>query len=251
MSSTSTPEDPNDAPPRKQRYSLKQRLSLWVITWAGYLLIRLIGSTMRFSVSTEEGGPSTTTLGTGAVIGAFWHRCVFSATYLWRNLRIRVMTSQSFDGEYIARIIEKLGYVAVRGSSTRGGARALLEMRQELEQGRTMAFTVDGPRGPRYVAKPGPVLLSCATGAPLVIYYIAVEHAWVLNTWDQFVIPKPFSKALMRVAKLLTVPAVADDAATQRYQDELQASLERVRVFAEENVRNVGSKQFPIFERTV
>ena len=249
MSATSTPELSNQASTPEQRYTLRQRVSLWLITWAGFLAIHLICPTLRFALSSEEGAPETATLGKGTTIYSFWHRCVFPAAYLWRNLQIRVMTSQSFDGEYIARIIQKFGFVAVRGSSTRGGARALLEMRQELEQGRTMAFTIDGPRGPRYVAKPGPVLLARATGAPLAMFYIAAEHAWVLNTWDQFMIPKPFSKALMRTAKLIVVPGNADDAEVKRLHGELQASLDRVREFAEANVHKVGSAEFPIFAR--
>ena len=95
---------------------------LSLITWSAFFLIRLIGPTLRFAVSFEEGAPDN--LESRPVIGAFWHRCVFMATYAWRNLGIRVMTSRSFDGEYIARIIQKFGFVAVRGSSSRGGSRA-------------------------------------------------------------------------------------------------------------------------------
>jgi lysophospholipid acyltransferase (LPLAT)-like uncharacterized protein len=159
------------------------------------------------------------------------------------------MTSQSFDGEYIARIIAKFGFEPVRGSSTRGGVRAFLGMRRVLEDGRTAAFTIDGPRGPALVAKPGPVSLARATGAPLVMFYIALSDAWVLNTWDRFMIPKPFSKALMRVAKIIEVPADSGEAALESFQGELQVALERARKFAEENVSKVGSADFPCIEK--
>ena len=159
------------------------------------------------------------------------------------------MTSQSFDGEYIARIIQKFGFVPVRGSSNRGAVRAFLEMRREAAQGWILAFTIDGPRGPRYVAKPGPVLLGRATGVPLSAFHVAVENAWVLNTWDALIIPKPFSRALIRLARKITVPADADDVQMDRIHAELQASLDRVREFAEANVARVGSSELPLFRR--
>jgi lysophospholipid acyltransferase (LPLAT)-like uncharacterized protein len=225
-------------------YSVWQRFQLWLITWAGVLAIRLIAPTMRCAVSFEDGAP--TGLETRPMILAFWHSCIFPATYIWRNLQIRVMSSDSFDGEWTGRIIRKFGFVKVRGSSSRGAVRALLGMRRELEQGWTVAFTIDGPRGPRFVAKPGAVLLARTTGAPMVAFHIAVEKAWILNTWDQSMIPKPFSRALMRVSRQITVPPDANDSARERFHAELQASLERVREFAEANVEKVGSAEFVV-----
>jgi lysophospholipid acyltransferase (LPLAT)-like uncharacterized protein len=222
---------------------LRQRIALWLITWTGFLAIRMIGPTLRFSVSWEDGSPGS--LEKQPIIYSFWHRCVFPAAYLWRNLQIRVMTSQSFDGEYIARIIQKFGFVPVRGSSTRGGVRALLAMRRDAEQGCTVAFTIDGPRGPMYVVKPGPVLLARSTGVRISVFHIALDDAWVLNTWDRIMIPKPFSRALMRVANEIAVPANASDLEMQEFQGKLQAALDRVREFAEANVKRVGKADFP------
>jgi len=156
------------------------------------------------------------------------------------------MVSRSFDGEYIARTIQKLGFVAVRGSSSRGGAKALIGLRKRLEQGTSVAFTIDGPRGPKYVSKPGPVLLSRASALPMAAFYVALSDAWVLNTWDGFMIPKPFSKALVRVSAKIQVPAEADDAQMAEYHRQLQAALERVTGFAEEHVSKVGSAEFPL-----
>jgi lysophospholipid acyltransferase (LPLAT)-like uncharacterized protein len=180
------------------------------------------------------------------MILSFWHSCIFPAIYVWRNLEIRVMSSDSFDGEWTGRIIRKFGFVKVRGSSSRGGVRALLGMRKEIGQNSTVAFTIDGPRGPRYVAKPGPVLLARATGAPMVAFHIALENAWTLNTWDKVMIPKPFSRALLRISRQIFVPAHSDDAQRERFHTELQAALDRVRDFAEANVKQVGSETFPI-----
>jgi lysophospholipid acyltransferase (LPLAT)-like uncharacterized protein len=220
--------------PIDRRFKFRERILLTLITWVGTLVIRLIGPTLRVKVSFEDGAPVS--LATRPIVLAFWHNCIFTATYVWRNLQIRVMSSDSFDGEWTGRIIRNFGFVKIRGSSSRGAVRALLGMRRELEQGWAVAFTIDGPRGPRFVAKPGAALLARATGAPIVAFHIAVQQAWILNTWDQSVIPKPFSQALMRVSRQIVVPADANDSEKQRFHGELQAALDRVRDFAEANV---------------
>ena len=227
-------------------FSLRERFLLWLISWAGYLAIALIGPTLRFAISWEEESSSPGAIFEKPVIYSFWHRAVFPASWMWRRQRIAVMVSRSFDGEYIARIIEKLGFTAVRGSSSRGGAGALLGMQSELEKNETVAFTIDGPRGPKFVAKPGPVTLSKISGKPMAAFYIALSNAWVLKTWDEFMIPKPFSKALVRLGRKIQVPPDADETRMSEYHAELQAALERVTRFAEENVGRVGSTEFPI-----
>lgn len=219
---------------------------MWFITWASHLAISLIGPTLRYSISWEELPSPPDAIHEKRVIYAFWHRAVFASAWLWRRIGIAVMVSRSFDGEYIARTIEKLGFVAVRGSSSRGGGQALLGMKRQLEQGNLVAFTIDGPRGPKYVAKAGPVLLAHATALPMAAFYVAISNAWVLNTWDQFVIPKPFAKALVRFSAKMKVPPDADDAQMAEFHRQLQAALERVTSFAEANVARVGSPEFPI-----
>jgi lysophospholipid acyltransferase (LPLAT)-like uncharacterized protein len=212
-------------PELAERFTLRQRVALWFITAAGRLLVRLIGPTLRYTISIEEGGPPSEWLCPAVYV--FWHRCVIPALYWYRDRDIAVMTSSSFDGEYIARIIEAFGYRAVRGSSTRGGVRALLGMHTEIEQGRAVAFTIDGPRGPRYVAKPGPVLLARNVRLPIIAFYCAVERAWVLNSWDRFIIPKPFSRVLLRVSRVINVPPESDGAALDACHQEMQSALDR------------------------
>jgi hypothetical protein len=214
-----------------ERFSLRERLLLGLVTAAGWLLVRLIGPTLRYRLSIEEGGPPTDRVEPGIYV--FWHRCCIPALYHFRDRDIAVMTSSSFDGEYIARIIEKFGYRAVRGSSTRGGVRALLGMHTELEEGRSVAFTIDGPRGPRYVAKPGPVLLARNTRLPIIAFHTAVERSWALNSWDGFMIPKPFSRVLLQISALIQVPADADHAALDRFHAEMQKALDRARETSE------------------
>ncbi len=234
------------------RFSLAQRILLWFISWATYLAISLIGPTLRYSVSWEEPPSPPDAIYEKPVIYAFWHRAVFPSAWLWRRTGIAVMVSRSFDGEYIARTIEKLGFIAVRGSSSRGGAKALLGLRSQLEQGNLVAFTIDGPRGPKYVAKPGPVLLARASASPMAAFYVALSDAWVLNTWDALMIPRPFSKALVRFSAKMQVPtdaANADvDAQTAEFHRQLQAALERVTRFAEKHVAQVGSPEFPVIK---
>ncbi len=233
-----------------RHFSLQQRISLWLITWANYLAIRLIGPTLRYSISWEEPPSPPDAIFEKPVIYAFWHRAVFPSAWLWRNSGIAVMVSRSFDGEYIARIIKKLGFTAVRGSSSRGGGAALLGMKTHLEKGATVAFTIDGPRGPKYVAKPGPVLLSRAAAQPMAAFYVAIDEAWVLNTWDQFVIPRPFSKALVRVSRKMRVPPDTDDGQMADFHRQLQAALDRVTSFAEANVARVASHEFPVLGKS-
>lgn len=225
MSSSATSSEP------AERFTSAQRLALGFITAVGWLLVRLIGPTLRYTISIEEGGPASAWM--CPVVLVFWHRCVIPALYWYRGKGIAVMTSSSFDGEYIARIIERFGYRAVRGSSTRGGVRALLGMHTETEQGRTVAFTIDGPRGPRYVAKPGPVLLARNVKLPILAFHCAVERAWVLNSWDRFIIPKPFSRVVLRVSRAVNVPPEADRTALDAIHAEMQAALDRARQSAE------------------
>ena len=229
---------------RAQPYTFKQRVLLSAITWAGSLVIRLIGPTLRVATSFEDDKPVR--LDERPLIYSFWHNCIFPATYIWRNLQIRVMSSDSFDGEWMGRIIRKFGFVKVHGSSSRSPVRGLLRMRHEVEKGWTVAFTIDGPRGPRFVVKPGPVILARATGVPMMVFHIAVDKAWILKTWDRSMIPKPFSRALMRIGRPIPVPADADEPTKEKYVAELQAALDRVREFAEANVERVGSEAFPI-----
>lgn len=227
-----------------QPYKRRQRLAIGAITTAGTVAIRTIGATLRLSIHIEEGGPAD--FYTRPLILCFWHEAIFTSTYAFRNQQISVLTSQSFDGEYIGRIISNFGYMPVRGSSSRGGARALLQSRRVLEKGLSVAFTTDGPRGPALVAKPGPITLARSSGVPLAPFHVAVERAWRLHSWDRSVVPKPFSRALLWIGREIRVPRTAGDADMAMYQRELQAELERVRELAEANVGRAGATEFPI-----
>jgi len=231
-----------------RRFTLRQRIVLRIIIWLGYWVIRLIGPTLRVCISFEEGAQST--LEQRPLIGSFWHSCIIPATYICRNLGVRVMSSYSYDGEYMGRIIHRFGFVAVKGSSSRNAVRALLGLRRALEDGWTVAFTLDGPRGPRHKVKPGPVALARSSGVPLTMFHAAVDRAWVLNSWDRMMIPMPFSRVLLRFGKLISVPANATDEEVERYTIELQAALDRVCAFAEAKLGQVGTDEFPYSKRS-
>jgi len=230
------------------RFTLRQRIVLRLIIAAGYWFIRLIGPTLRVCVSREEGAQQT--IDQRPLIVSLWHACQIPATYVCRDIGVRVMSSNSYDGEYMGRIIRKFGFVAVKGSSSRNAVRALLGLRRALQDGWTVAFSIDGPRGPRRKVKPGPVALARSSGVPLTMYHMAVDRAWVLHTWDRLIIPKPFSRVLMRFGKMIPVPPDASDEDLERYQQQLQDALDRVCEFAEANVQRVGEAEFPYYERS-
>jgi lysophospholipid acyltransferase (LPLAT)-like uncharacterized protein len=245
----STPDAaaPAQISPGPSRFTLRQRIVLRIIIWLGYWAIRLIGPTLRVSVSYEEGAQQT--MEQRPLIGSFWHSCIIPATYICRDLGVRVMSSNSYDGEYMGRIIRKFGFVAVKGSSSRNAVRALLGLRRALQEGWTVAFTLDGPRGPRHKVKPGPVALARSSGVPLTMFHAAVDKAWVLNSWDRMMIPRPFSRVLLRFGNLIPVPASATEEDVERYTAELQVALDRVCDFSEANVNRVGTHEFPCYKR--
>jgi len=216
-------------------YTFAQRVKIALIHGAVETAIRLIGCTLKFQTTIEEGGPEfpADDPRVPLVVSCFWHQCVFSAAWQYRNKGFAVMTSRSFDGEWIARTIEGLGFRAVRGSSSKGGAPALLGMHEELKAGHKVSFTIDGPRGPRFIAKPGPVVLAKLSQAPIICYHLAPKRRWTLNSWDQTLIPKPFTTVHVRFSKMISVPKDATEDVMQQKQQEMQHTLDRVRDYAE------------------
>ena len=212
-----------------REFTLWQRVQILVAAWLGYLAVLVIGRSLRWQVEGWQNWEAANRAAKG-LIYTFWHREIFPATWFWRKRGIVVMTSQNFDGEYIARIIQKHGYGAARGSSSRGAARALAEMAKSLRGGFDAAFTIDGPRGPKFVAKRGSVLLAKATGAAILCFHIAVAKAYVFRkSWDQTQIPYPFSRAAVFIAPPIFVPAGASPEEQDRKQQEVQAALDQLR----------------------
>ena len=205
-----------------------ERVQIFLASWIGYLSVRLIGPSLRWEVVGWENWEAARKAGKG-LIYTFWHREIFSACWFWRKRGIVVMTSQTFDGEYIARIIRQHGYGAARGSSTRGASQALAEMIECLQKGVDAAFTIDGPRGPRFVAKRGSVLLAKATGAAILCFHVALVRAYVFRkSWDLFQIPYPFTRAATFIAPPIFVSADADEEEQARKLQEVQRTLDEL-----------------------
>jgi lysophospholipid acyltransferase (LPLAT)-like uncharacterized protein len=206
-------------------YSFKERIMIRFVDWAFYVALSLIGMTIRFEV--EGWGHYESVIANGKhPIWPFWHDRIFLSILYFRDRGIVVITSKSRDGEYIARLTQRLGFGAIRGSSSRGGARALVEMRNAMKLALEIAVTVDGPRGPRYEAKPGPVYLSKLTGNPILPFLIEPKSYWTLNSWDKFQIPKPFTKALLIIAEPFTVDPNSDENELEQKVIKMQRSLD-------------------------
>ena len=241
MASTPQPDTDvtRDAGPKPRHFTLRQRVLISLVSTVSAAVIFLIGVTMRWTVEMEEGGEPDLSVPN---IYAFWHECIFALAWRYSHLGMAVVTSRSYDGEFIARTIEKLGYTAVRGSSSRGGVGALLGMHDVIARGNIAIFTIDGPRGPRQVAKPGPILLAKNTQRPVYCFHTAVERKWRLKSWDKMMIPKPFTRAYARVAQPIQVPPDADSATIERLHAEMQRALERVTEYAEAKVAPVARR---------
>jgi len=206
-------------------YSLKQRLVIRAADIGFYALINLVGRTTRFSVEGWEHWQAATVNGRQPIYTC-WHNRVLLSTYFFRRRGIVVMTSRSFDGEYIARFIQRFGYGASRGSSSRGAVGALVEMIKLVRQGRPAGFMIDGPRGPRYVAKMGAVLLAKKTGAPVLPFTVNAERYYAAPSWDGLQVPYPFTRARVVIAPPIGVPPDADDIVLEAKRAELQRALD-------------------------
>jgi lysophospholipid acyltransferase (LPLAT)-like uncharacterized protein len=203
------------------------RLKISLISTAGYWAIRILGCTLRWEVEGWENFHAIEAAGRRRIF-TFWHGRILPAAYFFRGRGIVVMTSRNTDGEYIARVIRRLGYGTARGSSSRGAGRALVEMIRELRNNRDVGFTIDGPRGPRYVAKPGAVWIASKTGDGIFPFHASPEKSWILNSWDRFHVPKPFTRVLILMGPPIFVDRDASDELLAAFQQKLQYTLENL-----------------------
>jgi lysophospholipid acyltransferase (LPLAT)-like uncharacterized protein len=160
-------------------------------------------------------------------IFAFWHGRILAATLYFRDRGIIVITSENFDGEWIARIIRRFGYGTARGSSSRGGVRALVQLRRDLAAGHPAAFTVDGPRGPARVAQAGAIWLAGASGCPIVPFHIEAAKYWTAKSWDRHQVPKPGSEIAIAIGDPFDVGST-DEETIESARQHLELVLERL-----------------------
>ena len=194
-----------------------------LITAAAAPIIRAFGATYRWRVEGLEHYDAIVASGRQPVLG-FWHGRILPATYFFRNRGIVVMISLNFDGEWIGRIIQRFGYGVARGSTSRGGARALAQMRRDLLAGKPVGFALDGPRGPARVAQRGAVFLAGATGCPILPFHFEADRFWTAGRWDRTQVPKPFARVGLAVGEPLYVRDTGDDT-IERSRNDLEARL--------------------------
>lgn len=206
------------------RASASKRVQARLIATAGYRVIAALGSTLRWRTEGLEHLETVARSGRQPVM-AFWHGRILSATYFFRRRGIVVITSENFDGEWIAGIIERFGYGTARGSTSRGARKALLHLTREMAAGRPAGFTVDGPRGPARIAQPGAVWLAQATGNPVLPFHLEADRHWSLRSWDRTQIPKPFATVALAVGEPFDVPPDADDGAIEEARLKLEERL--------------------------
>ena len=212
------------------RASRSKRIQAHLISILGYRLVQLLGSTLRWKTEGLEHFDAIVAGGRQPVM-AFWHGRILPATYYFRRRGIVVITSENFDGEWIAGIIERFGYGTARGSTSRGGRKAILQLVRDLAAGKPAGFTLDGPRGPARVAQPGAVWLSKATGNPVLPFHLEARRAWTLNSWDRTQIPKPFSTVAISMGEPFQVASDADEGA-----------LEQARLMLEERLKMLETR---------
>jgi lysophospholipid acyltransferase (LPLAT)-like uncharacterized protein len=210
-----------------------RRMQIPIIAAAVYSVIRTLGPTLRYEVLGWQHAERVYASGKRC-IWAFWHRVIIPIVWWYRNHGVVVMNTTAFDGQWTRKVIEWLGFGTAQGSSSRGGLRGLVAMAKRIAEGRDAAFTIDGPRGPRYVSKVGPVLLARMTGAPIVVFHIGVDRGKTIEkTWDHFLLPGLFAHAAIIGAPLIHVPKDADSEMIKAKHEEMQKALERVRDIAE------------------
>ena len=202
----------------------KDTLLLWLSGIAGSWIIRLYSMTFRISVSGVH-HLSPLLKKNGNVIYAFWHSRMLLLVYRHSKQNIQILISRHRDGEIASRIIERLGYSTVRGSSSSGGGAALLKMNRELEQGRNYAFTPDGPRGPKEKVKPGVIHFARSSGLPVIPGAASAEKKFVLKSWDGYIIPWPFTRVRIAYGEPLFVPKEAGPEEIERYTEILEKRI--------------------------
>lgn len=220
-------------------FTLRQRIALAVVPRLVWALLSLVGRTWRFEVIAEEGAtPRIFGEGAGPEIYCFWHQCVLPCAVYYRTTGATILISRSFDGELITRTLQLFGFHAVRGSSSRSAREGLLGLKDVIERGMPAIFTADGPRGPIYQTKMGPIKLAQLTGAPIGAFHLQPERAWIVNSWDRFLVPWPFTRIIVSWARWTHVPADLQADRFEAMRQQLNDAIECARLRALEHLAN-------------
>jgi lysophospholipid acyltransferase (LPLAT)-like uncharacterized protein len=204
------------------------RMLLLVLPPLLALLIKLLTASCRVVRIRGLEREEEALAGSTTVLYTTWHQRMMYLSRFMKSRRLWILVSQSRDGTYGAETAKRLGFRTIRGSSSRGGARALLQVSRHLKDGQPVGIFADGPRGPARAAKPGPVLLAARAGVPLLPVMWGADRCWVLNSWDRYLIPKPFARIAIRIGKPIHVPRSTRredlEAYRERFEDEMNTA---------------------------
>jgi len=215
-----------------------QRLQAATIAAVASPLIGALCRTLTWKVDGAEHYDAVVNSGRHPIL-ACWHGGILPGLYYFRNRGIVALASQNFDGEWIARILKRYGYETARGSTSRGGARALVQMRRDLSEGRPVVFTLDGPRGPARVAQAGAPWLAGATGQPILPFHIEADRSWTTSSWDRAQIPKPYRTVAVAIGAPMEVSGTAEESV-----ERARTEVERALVVLETRARGVLKPRF-------
>jgi lysophospholipid acyltransferase (LPLAT)-like uncharacterized protein len=218
---------------RPKELSFFRRAQIPIISGAAFAFARITGPTLRYEALGWQHIDRVHSQNRRCVY-SFWHQTIFLAMWWWRYRGVVAMTSGNFDGQILGSALKRLGFDTTFGSSSRGGLRGLSVLAKQLHQGHDVAFAADGPRGPRYLAKPGPVILARRSGCPIVPFHLFAEHAHIFEkAWDRFQLPRPFSRVVLVIGPPIEVPDETGRDLVEAKQTDLQNSLQRARETAE------------------
>ncbi|MBX6313171.1 MAG: lysophospholipid acyltransferase family protein [Isosphaeraceae bacterium] len=202
-----------------------------------WLVRRLVGTArFHFRYADPRTNPEVARRLGQRYIYAFYHEVMLFPAYFWNWPEMQILISDHRDGELITQVVRRLGFGVVRGSTTRGGARALREMTGRVDRGH-LCVTPDGPKGPRRHVHQGLIYLSSRTGLPIVGAGMAFKHPWRAKSWDRFAVPRPYQPAACVVPPPVLVPPDADRGTIEDYRREverrMQAAMEEAEAWVE------------------
>jgi lysophospholipid acyltransferase (LPLAT)-like uncharacterized protein len=211
---------------RLRRRLRDSRLALTLVPWLAAGILRVLAGTMRRRDAGREQVDGVLAKGE-RIIAAFWHGRLLMTPFMYPGKTGTILISEHRDGEYIARIAQRVGIPVARGSATRGGARAFRQLLQILEAGGHVAITPDGPKGPTQQAKPGAIELARLSGMPILPMAFGAHPCLTLQSWDRFHIPAPFARGVYAWEEPLYVPPDLPKSEVERYQALLTERLNR------------------------
>lgn len=203
---------------------MKEKIKTYLIYLAALILVVVTNLTLRLQVFGKERIKELEREGK-SLIFAFWHGKMLVPIYYFRRRGYYGLASQSNDGEYISRVLEKLGWRVVRGSTSRGSARSLLKLIKVLRRGEHIAITPDGPQGPRHKTKQGTIYLAKKSDSVIIPVGVALAKKKVINSWDRFNLPYLFTKGVLFFGEAIKVDSDADQEEIEEKREEVDEAL--------------------------